>query len=105
MNVNSFSYSPFIVGLYKALLWCTLLVAFVAPNWVLYYFVCLVLVGLFLKPILIKLGVSGLFQSIAGSYQQQSNSKLKNAYYQRNQSKILKRDKHLSKMRDKLNAE
>lgn len=105
MNSNSFSYSPFIVGLYKALLWCTLIVAFAAPNWVVYYFSCLVLLGLFLKPILIKLGVSGLFQSIVGSYQQQSNSKLKNAYYQRNKCKILKRDRHLSKMRDKLNME
>jgi len=105
MSLNSFSYSPFVIGLYKALLWCTLIVAFVAPAWVVYYFSCLILLGLFLKPILIKLGLNALFQSVVGSYQQQSNIKLKNAYYQRNKSEILKRDRHLSKMKEKLNAE
>lgn len=99
---NDFTYGPITVGIYKALLWATLLVAITAPHIVLYYFLVLCFIGLFLKPLLIKTGITSFLNNIDSAHQAYQNVKARNAYHLRNEQSINSRNKKLSEMKNKL---
>lgn len=64
MAFNKFEYSPFAVGIYKALLWSTTIVGYHSHNALIYYIPFLLFLGLGLRPVLEKTGLHTLYLNI-----------------------------------------
>jgi uncharacterized membrane protein len=65
MNRPKFTWGPVAQGIYIAMIWCTFVVSWHAPHLMLEYVLFLVFVGVFLRPILEKLGLVDLVSFLA----------------------------------------
>lgn len=64
MPEKKFEYGAISTGIYTALLWMTLLVSYVNPNWIPYYIIFVLFLGFGLRPLIEHTGAFELYQSI-----------------------------------------
>ena len=69
MAEKQFEYGPLARGIYIALLWFTILIAWVAPAWLYHYVALLIFLGLGLRPLLEWSGLAHRFQSHAAEFE------------------------------------
>jgi hypothetical protein len=65
MRGHRFEYGPLARGIFMALMWLTPLVAFVAWEFLLWYLLMLVFLGLGLRPLLEKTGIHALYETVS----------------------------------------
>jgi len=102
LSTSDFEYSTITIGIYKALLWLTILIALGNTSFLIIYISFLLFLGLGLKPILIKTGLAGKYQAYTAKRMDRENERLRRSNYKINAANIDKRDKHLEEMRKKL---
>ncbi len=65
MYDSDFRWGPLATGIYRAMLWLTVLIGWTYPQYVFHYAALLVFLGLGLKPLLIKTGLQQLLSDYA----------------------------------------
>ncbi len=102
MSNLDFKYGPIAIGIYKAMLWLTILIAFVAFKFLIYYVPLLLFLGLGLRPFLIKTGLYSIHQNLVSNQDEKTNQKLLQADNIRNAKKLSKRQHKREQMRKAL---
>lgn len=102
MNKSDFDYGPIAIGIFKALLWLTLVVVAINVYLLVIYVPFLLFLAFGLKPFLIKTGLAATYQGYSAQRADKANEKLRKAYYARNAETLDKRNKHLDDMRKKM---
>lgn len=88
MNGVDFKYGPVSIGIYKAMLWLTILIAFVGFNYLIYYVPLLLFLGLGLRPLLLKTGLYSVYQNFLSKRDEKINLELLQGYNKRNAKKV-----------------
>lgn len=102
MRNSSFEYGAFAIGVYRALLWLVVLIAFTVPNVLIYYIPLMLFLGLGLRPFLISTGLYQIFQAFSAERDERINEKLRQGYYKSNAKKIDRQEIHLKEMKKKM---
>jgi len=102
MDDLDFKYGPVAIGIYRALLWLTLLIAFVSYKFLFYYIPLLLFLGLGLRPFLLKTGIYRIYHSFLSKRDEKINIEMRNGYNKRNAKKVSELEKKREKMRKAL---
>lgn len=102
MSKPSFKYGTLAVGIFKALLWLTVLVTIVLPKYLVYYILLLLFLGFFLRPLLLMSGLYSVYQELLSRRSDKINQELRGGYYKRNAKEISIRTLRREKMRKAL---
>ncbi len=102
MKKLDFKYGPIAIGIYRAMLWLTILIAFVAFKFLVYYVPLLLFLGLGLRPFLLKTGLYSVYQRFLSNRDEKINQKLREGYNKRNAKKVSDLEKKREKMRKAL---
>ncbi len=102
LRESNFEFGILARSIYIVMLWAVWIFVFIAPEYLIYYALLLLFLGLGLKPFLMKTGLVSVFQSIEAKRIKVHDEKLKKGYCARNVKKIKKRERHIKDMRKKM---